>query len=89
MAQTTAFEAPTRPKTKDVMKDEQTPTKVTVKLSPRTMDALNQAAESGGLNRTDTINRAIQVYDYLLKRLDDEKGLTILTEDGRERLFLY
>jgi hypothetical protein len=38
---------------------------VTVNLTPRSSRALEDAAERSGNTKTDTINRAIQVYGYL------------------------
>jgi acyl-CoA synthetase (NDP forming) len=38
--------------------------KITVNLIDKADRALSAAAEREGLNRTDTINRALQFYDY-------------------------
>lgn len=40
--------------------------RITVNLIPRASAALALAAELSGDTRTDTINRALQVYAYLL-----------------------
>jgi len=39
--------------------------RVTVNLTPRSSRALEDAAERSGNTKTDTINRAVQVYGYL------------------------
>jgi hypothetical protein len=66
------------------------PTKVTVDLSPRSVDALLRASRTGGLGRTDTINRAIQVYDYVLDILAEnaENRLVVLRNGKPERIEL-
>lgn len=40
-------------------------TKTTVNLTPRSVAALTAAAVLSGDTRTDTINRSIQMYDYI------------------------
>lgn len=39
--------------------------RVTVNLTPRSSRALNDTVERTGDSKTDTINRAVQVYAYL------------------------
>lgn len=41
-------------------------TKLTVNITPRSVVALEKAAEIEGLSKTDTVNRALQVWAYLL-----------------------
>jgi hypothetical protein len=66
------------------------PTSVTVDLTPRSVDALLRAARTGGLGRTDTINRAIQVYDFVLNILaeDVDNSLVVLRNGKPERIDL-
>jgi len=66
------------------------PTSVTVDLTPRSVDALLRAARTGGLGRTDTINRAIQVYDFVLDVLaeDADNCLVVLRNGKPERIDL-
>ena len=66
------------------------PTKVTVKLTQRSIDALNRAAQAAELNRTDTINRAIQLYDFIVNEVDGHADRALIIErDGRqERIIL-
>lgn len=53
--------------------------KKTVNLTDRGDDALELAARLSGDNQTDTINRAIQIYAYVLHVKD--QGGTILAEE--------
>lgn len=66
------------------------PTKVTVRLTPKSVDALERAAEIGGLNRTDTINRAIQLYSYIVEMLAerDDNALLVVRNGVQERVIL-
>lgn len=41
-------------------------TKVSFNAMPRTVIALESAAERAGINRTDTLNRAVQVYAFAI-----------------------
>jgi hypothetical protein len=60
------------------------PTAVTVNLSPRSVDALLRASRASALGRTDTINRAIQVYDFVLNLLSEDTGNTLVVmRDGK------
>jgi hypothetical protein len=43
-------------------------TRVTVNLMPRAAEAMRLAARREELSQTDTINRALQVYDFLSAR---------------------
>jgi hypothetical protein len=64
--------------------------RVTVNLTSRVYDALEEACAKTGDTKTDTINRAILVYQ-LIHRLSEEGGgtLTLISQDGtRERLHL-
>jgi len=42
-------------------------TRLTVNLIPKAAEALNHAAALSRDSRTDTLNRALQVYDFLLE----------------------
>jgi hypothetical protein len=66
------------------------PTKVTVKLSAKSMAALDRASRIGELNRTDTLNRAIQLYDFILNAVsaDDDNAL-IIERGGRQERILF
>jgi hypothetical protein len=44
-------------------------TKLTVKLVSRSTDAMEVASVLTGDSRTDTVNRALQVYAYLLEQI--------------------
>lgn len=62
-------------------------TKVTVKLNARSMAALERASELVDLNKTDTINRAIQFYATMLAR-SDEGIVTVLNNGQYERFHM-
>lgn len=65
-------------------------TKVTVKLTAKSVDALLRASREAGLNRTDTINRAVQLYDFVLNVLheDPDNKLLLLRNGQTERIHL-
>lgn len=67
------------------------PTRVTVNLTPRAVDALERTCGRTGDNKTDVINHALQVLEVvhdLLER-NDGRSLVILQSDGRcERVYL-
>ncbi len=63
-------------------------TRINVNLTPRSVAALEFACELTGDNRTDTLNRSVQVYAYVSKLMSE--GKLIFAEDPtagtRERL---
>uniref|UniRef100_UPI003F49B1E8 hypothetical protein n=1 Tax=Actinoplanes sp. CA-151224 TaxID=3239904 RepID=UPI003F49B1E8 len=64
-------------------------TKFTINLVRRAVRALEIATEETGDNRTDTFNRAIQVYAYIVKAEKEGKSLYLVGPDGeKERLLL-
>lgn len=65
-------------------------TKVTVKLTPKSIEALNRASRVAELNRTDTLNRAIQLYDFVLNAVDgNESNALIIERDGKQERILF
>ena len=63
----------------------QTPlVRLTVNLTQRSVNALNRLAERTGYSRTDIINRALQVYDYVDDILDRGGELLIYEPDEDE-----
>jgi hypothetical protein len=52
-------------------------TRLTVNLIPRADSALTLAAEISGDSKTDTVNRALQVYAYLMHVLQDGDDILI------------
>lgn len=68
------------------MQDESTNTKVIVNLNNRTMLSLEAASAAAGLNSTDTINRAIQVYAYLLARAAKSMTLAVMNDKGKSEI---
>ena len=57
--------------------------RVTVNLIPRSSRALQSAHETTGDTKTDTINRALQVYAYLVY-LETSGGEIFVQEPGAE-----
>ncbi len=64
-------------------------TKFTINLVRRAVRALEIATETTGDNRTDTFNRAIQVYAHIVKAEKEGKAIYLVGPDGeKERLLL-
>lgn len=65
--------------------------RVTVNLTPRASKALEQVVERTGDTKTDTINRALQVYAFVEKTLQEGGSVyTRRTPDGElERLQIF
>ncbi len=57
--------------------------RVTVTLVPKAAGDLQQAVARTGLSKTDIINRAISLYEYLDARLSDGAQLLIRDESGQ------
>jgi hypothetical protein len=55
--------------------------RVTVALVPKAADDLRQAVERTGLSKTDVVNRAVSLYEYLDARLS--RGDEILVRDPK------
>jgi hypothetical protein len=55
---------------------------VSVRLIPKSMRALEALAVRNGLTKTDVINRALQVYDYI--DAEQAEGRQILSRDGEK-----
>lgn len=63
--------------------------RVTVNLTPRAVDSLDQACLRTHDSKTDTINRALVVYNLVLELLDRGDGsLTLQTKNGIEHVHL-
>ena len=65
--------------------------RVTVNLSQRTSEALEQLARMTGESKTDTINKALQVFAYL-QQLQRDDGAIYVREPGSketERLKIF
>lgn len=65
-------------------------TRVTVNLTPRSVTALERTSRVTGDSKTDTINRALQVYALIQEMAERNNGsLRIVHEDGStERIHL-
>jgi hypothetical protein len=65
-------------------------TKVTVRLSAKSVDALRRASAAGGLNRTDTLNRAVQLYDFVINAVDQSNDNALIIErNGKQERILF
>jgi hypothetical protein len=63
--------------------------RVTVNLVPRTSEALRLAVELTGDSKTDTINRALQLYAFFMKIQADDGSILIRDAGGElEKLLL-
>ncbi len=61
------------------------PTTVTLKLTPLTVHALERAARAPGSSRTDVVNRAIQLYGYIIDALGSSADSSLIIErNGRQ-----
>lgn len=58
--------------------------RITVNLTSRSSSALDLAVELTGDTKTDTINRAIQIYAYLEKVIRDGGSVHIRAEEGAD-----
>ncbi|WP_107473607.1 hypothetical protein [Streptomyces sp. NRRL S-813] len=65
------------------------PARITVNLAPKAATALDQAVKLTGDSKTDTINRALQVYAYLEKVIQDGGTLFTRSADSHELERLY
>jgi hypothetical protein len=59
--------------------------RVTVNLTPRAWQALNQAVKLTGDSKTDTINRALQLYAYL-EEITQSGGALYVRSSGQKEL---
>ncbi len=59
--------------------------RVTVNLTPRSCQALDQAMKLTRDSQTDTINRAIQVYAYIVN-ITENRGTLYVRDDGSDDL---
>lgn len=57
--------------------------KITVNLTPRTVAALELLVEMTGNSKTDSINRAIQIYSYLESVWG--QGGSVHVQEGKDR----
>lgn len=57
-------------------------TRLTVNLTPRASEELAEVARLTGVNRTDSVNRAILVYNFLEQQQHNGKRVALISEDG-------
>ncbi len=60
-------------------------TKVTVNLVPRAMKALEDVSASTGDTKTESINRALQIYAWLQSRIDAGEQVVVVDSLGKPR----
>ena len=61
-------------------------TKVTVNLIPRAVNALEEVSATTGETKTESINRAVQLYAWVHKMLDDGESVQVVSRDGTVRV---
>jgi hypothetical protein len=64
-------------------------TRVNVNLTRKAVEALESLSDSTGYSKTDTINRAIQVYHIIQGFLDKNGGLVIKPHDSETEVKLH
>lgn len=63
--------------------------RVTVNLIPRALGALHATMTRTGDSKTDTINRALQVYALVLELMDGRDHLVVVSPEGVvERVYI-
>ncbi|MBV9025554.1 MAG: hypothetical protein JO362_17580 [Streptomycetaceae bacterium] len=60
------------------------PMRITINFAPKAATALDQAVKLTGDTKSDTINRALQIYVYLEKVVQDGGTLYTRPADGDE-----
>ncbi len=63
-----------------------TVSRVTVNLPTRVWEALEKAAKSDGITRTEALRRAIAIDLYLREQVRNGGSVMVETPDGHERL---
>lgn len=58
--------------------------RLTINLSQKANTAMERAAEREGLNRTEIVNRALQVYDFIQDQVTQGKQIRAYTGDQGE-----
>lgn len=62
-------------------------TRLTVNLTARAVGALEFAANETGDNRTDCVNRALQIYGFLLDQQAQGAVIYLRKEEGDKEVF--
>lgn len=57
---------------------------ITVNLTPRSQQALAEAVERSGDSETDTVNRALQIYNYLDELWRNDGAVYVRQQAGAE-----
>jgi hypothetical protein len=74
---TTVDKSPTSPTVQEAER-------VTVNLTPRSVRALRNIAEWTHYSKTDTINRALQVYEFIQQIIENDGSVHIRQTQGAE-----
>ena len=64
-------------------------TRVNVNLTRKAVEALESLSVATGYSKTDTINRALQIYARIQDLLDKDGGLVIKPHDSDAEVKLY
>jgi hypothetical protein len=62
------------------------PSRITVNLTDRSVTALDTLASVEELSKTDVVNRALQIYDFIVKQR--VKGKDLLLRDAQGQIEL-
>lgn len=60
-------------------------TKITINLAPKAVKALEEVADATGDTKTESINRAVQIYAWLQTRINAGDQFLVLDKEGRTR----
>ncbi|MET9069459.1 hypothetical protein ACWDR1_29055 [Streptosporangium sandarakinum] len=58
--------------------------RITTALIPKSSEALQRSLDRTGLSKTDIVNRAIALYDYITDQLDSGKELLLRDSESGE-----
>jgi hypothetical protein len=64
-------------------------TKVSVNFLPESMNALDEAAEREGISRTDVLNRAAAVYNFISEKKRERVMFLLKASDGKVSEVLF
>ena len=62
----------------------ETPERITVALVPRATEDLRRAQERTGLSKTDIVNRAISLYEFIDDQLENGNEIFLRNADSGE-----
>jgi hypothetical protein len=62
------------------------PTRITVSLVPAAEESLRQAARQTGLSKTDVVNRALQLYEFI--NIELSTGADVIVRRGNSEYLI-